>query len=59
MVAQIVNNILNQLNNTPRGEEIKKLLYLKLEMEFSGSRCVFKEAKPIKKDASFVEVVDD
>jgi hypothetical protein len=57
MVANIVNNILEQINQQPNSEEIKKLLLLKLEMEVT--RCVWKEPRSTHKDASFVEIVSD
>jgi hypothetical protein len=59
MVAGIVNNILQQINQNPDSEEIKKLLFLKLEMELSGSRCVWKDPRPRQKDHTFVEVVNE
>lgn len=58
MSAPIVNHILNQLNNHPDGHNIKKLLYLKLELEFSQTRCI-DEPVQIRKDESFAEIVSE
>ena len=43
MSALVVNNILNQINQQPNSKSIKKLLYLKLEMELNADRCIFDE----------------
>ncbi len=58
MVAQIVNNILTQINNQPNGQQIKKLLFLKLEAELNASRCSFVEPSEPKKGDSWVEIVN-
>lgn len=50
MSAQIVENILHQVNRLPSpvAASVKKLLYLKLEIELSQKRCVI-EGEPYKK----------
>ncbi len=39
VVSNVVNDILNQVSAMERADDIKKLLYLKLEMELSQKRC--------------------
>lgn len=50
MSAPIVSNILHQVNQLPPhvAASVKKLLYLKLEVELSQKRCVI-EGEPYKK----------
>jgi hypothetical protein len=59
MVAQIANHILNQLNQHPYGREIKKLLFLKLEMELNENRGVIEDKPSIPKDDSWAEIVKE
>lgn len=40
MISPVVQNVLQQINSLPRAEEIKRLLLLKLESEYSDRRCV-------------------
>ena len=58
MVAKIVDNIMRQCEQHPNGREIKRLLFLKLEMELNQNRCVFEVPPETKKDGSFVEIVE-
>jgi hypothetical protein len=60
MVANIANNIIFQLDQLPNGQQIKRLLFLKLEAELNATRCVI-ETPPdtIKSDPEeWVEIVE-
>ena len=43
MIAPAVDHILQFINQQPKAEAIKKLLFLKLEVELNETRCVIGE----------------
>lgn len=40
MIGGIINNILQHLQGLPNAKEVRKLLFLKLEMEFGSQRGI-------------------
>lgn len=46
IIAPLVNNILDQINRQPAADRIKKLLFLKLEMELSQKRFIVLDKEP-------------
>lgn len=58
MSAKVVNGILEQINAQSNSNQIKKLLFLKLEQELNSSRAII-DGELIKQHKEDMEKQDD